>query len=81
MADLFRAKWTDAIHDEWIRTLLGDRPDLKPEQLERTRDLMNAQSAIALSPVTRASSHRSRCPTQTTVTSWPRPSEPERTRS
>ncbi|HEY8506572.1 MAG TPA: PIN domain-containing protein [Gemmataceae bacterium] len=42
LTDLFRAKWTDAIHDEWIRNVLKDRPDLRPEQLRRTRDLMNA---------------------------------------
>jgi len=41
LTDLFRAKWTDAIHDEWMRSVLKDRPDLKREQLERTRDLMN----------------------------------------
>jgi predicted nucleic acid-binding protein len=39
---LFRARWTDAIHDEWIRNLLEDRPDLSAAQLERTRKLMNA---------------------------------------
>lgn len=37
-----RAKWTDAIHEEWIRNVLQDRPDLNPEQPYRTRDLMNA---------------------------------------
>lgn len=42
MTDLFRARWTDQIHDEWIRNVLANRPDLKPEQLERTRALMNA---------------------------------------
>lgn len=42
LADLFRAKWTDAIHDEWIRAVLKSRPDLTAEQLERTRQLMNA---------------------------------------
>ncbi len=42
LTDLFRAKWTDAIHDEWMRSVLRDRPDLRREQLERTRDLMNA---------------------------------------
>lgn len=42
VTDLFRAKWTEAIHDEWIRNLLARRPDLKPEQLQRTRMLMNA---------------------------------------
>lgn len=42
VTDLYRAKWTDAIHDEWIRNVLKNRPDLKPEQLQRTRELMNA---------------------------------------
>jgi hypothetical protein len=42
LTDLFRARWTDRIHDEWIRTVLAQRPDLKPEDLERTRSLMNA---------------------------------------
>src|SRR5262249_9025488 len=42
LTDLFRAKWTNAIHDEWMRHVLADRPDLKREQIERTRDLMNA---------------------------------------
>jgi hypothetical protein len=42
MTDLFRARWTDQIHDEWIRNVLANRPDLRPEQLERTRQLMNA---------------------------------------
>jgi hypothetical protein len=43
LTDLFNAKWTDEIHDEWIRNVLADRPDLKPEQLERTRQLMNTR--------------------------------------
>jgi predicted nucleic acid-binding protein len=42
LTDLFRAKWTEAIHDEWMRNVLANRPDLKAEQLRRTRDLMNA---------------------------------------
>ncbi|MES9881867.1 MAG: PIN domain-containing protein [Sedimenticola sp.] len=37
---LFSAKWTDRIHDEWIRNLLESRPDLE-EKLSRTRELMN----------------------------------------
>lgn len=41
---LFRARWTDEIHEEWIRSLLAVRPDLGREQLERTRDLMNAHA-------------------------------------
>ena len=39
--NIFRARWTEHIHDEWIRNVLINRPDLKPEQLERTRKLMN----------------------------------------
>lgn len=38
---LYRAKWTEDIHEEWIRSVLADRADLKPEQLHRTRELMN----------------------------------------
>lgn len=41
VTDLFRAKWTDAIHEEWIRSVLAKRPDLGRKDLERTRDLMN----------------------------------------
>lgn len=42
ITDLFRAKWTDEIHDEWIRNVLKNRPDLTNERLQRTRDLMNS---------------------------------------
>jgi predicted nucleic acid-binding protein len=41
LTDLFRARWTDRIHDEWIGGLLKQRQDLSKAQLERTRDLMN----------------------------------------
>jgi len=41
LTDLFRARWSDMIHDEWIRNVLEQRPDLKREDLERTRSLMN----------------------------------------
>ncbi len=39
---LFRARWTEAIHNEWLRNLLENRLDLSTTQLERTRQLMNA---------------------------------------
>ncbi len=39
---LFRAKWTDKIHDEWISNLLQNRPDLDPEKLALTRSLMDS---------------------------------------
>lgn len=41
MTGLFRAKWTNHIHDEWITSLLRDRPDLTLAQLTRTRQLMD----------------------------------------
>lgn len=40
--DLFRARWTDQIHDEWIRNLQENNPGLDPVRLERTKQLMNA---------------------------------------
>jgi predicted nucleic acid-binding protein len=48
VADLYRAKWSDAVHEEWIGAVLLDRSDLTREELERTRDLMNAYARDAL---------------------------------
>lgn len=42
LTGLFRAKWTEEIHREWMRSVLKNRPDLRPEQLDRTRQAMNA---------------------------------------
>jgi hypothetical protein len=42
LLDLYRAKWTDKIHEEWIASLLRDRPDLTREKLRRTRELMDS---------------------------------------
>lgn len=42
LTDLFRARWTERIHDGWINGLLKERTDLTREQLERTRELMNS---------------------------------------
>ncbi len=42
LTDMFRARWTNDIHEEWIRNLLVNRTDLKREQLERTRGLMDS---------------------------------------
>jgi hypothetical protein len=41
LSDLFRAKWTDAIHEEWMRSVRKDYPDVTQAQVERIRDLMN----------------------------------------
>ena len=48
MTGLYRAKWTEEIHDEWMRNLLANRPDLKPEAVDRVRQLMNANVRDAL---------------------------------
>jgi predicted nucleic acid-binding protein len=48
LTDLYRARWSAAIHDEWIRSVLANRPDLTRSQLERTRDLMDAHARDAL---------------------------------
>lgn len=42
LTDRFRARWSNAIHDEWIRNLLKQRPELDPAALEKTRTLMNS---------------------------------------
>lgn len=43
LADIFQAKWTDQIHEEWIRNVLKNRQDIAKEQLERTKGLMNSK--------------------------------------
>jgi predicted nucleic acid-binding protein len=48
LLDLFRARWTEEIHTEWIRDVLVNRPDLRPEQLMRTKELMNVHARDSL---------------------------------
>lgn len=40
-AGLYHARWTETIHDEWMRNVLANRPDLDPAKLARTCRLMN----------------------------------------
>lgn len=40
--DVFRARWSNMIHEEWMRNLHERRPDIPADRIERTRDLMNA---------------------------------------
>jgi predicted nucleic acid-binding protein len=40
--DLICAKWTEQIHDEWIRNILKNRPDLNLAQFQKLKDLINA---------------------------------------
>ena len=41
-ADLVQAKWTNQILDEVFGNLARNRPDLDPQRLRRTRQLMNS---------------------------------------
>ena len=40
LTGLFAARWTDEIHQEWIRNLSKNRPELAGN-LSRTKELMN----------------------------------------
>ncbi len=46
--ELIRPKWSEQIHEEWMRNLLKDRPDLTRVQLERTRRLMDQHGGNCL---------------------------------
>jgi PIN domain len=46
--DVFRARWSSHVHNEWIEALLRNRPDLTATQLYRTRRLMNEHIDDAL---------------------------------
>lgn len=46
--DLFRPHWSAQVQDEWTRSVLRDRPDLSPAQVERTRRLMEEHAEAAL---------------------------------
>lgn len=39
--EVFQAHWTEIIHDEWIRNLLNNRPELTLKQLRHVANLMN----------------------------------------
>src|SRR5271170_5373088 len=48
LTGLFRARWSADVHEEWMRSLLKNRPDLTREKLERTRQLMDRATIDAL---------------------------------
>jgi len=45
---VFRARWSADVHEEWMSSLLANRPDLTREKLERTRQLMDKAAPDAL---------------------------------
>lgn len=48
LTGLYQPKWSNSIHDEWQRNLLANRPDITPEQVTRTRMLMEKALPDAL---------------------------------
>jgi hypothetical protein len=41
VTDLYHARWSDEIHEEWMRNVVKDHADISRTQVERIRDLMN----------------------------------------
>jgi hypothetical protein len=48
MTDLYKAKWTADIHREWMESILKNEPHRDRKALERTRDLMDANTRDCL---------------------------------
>ena len=46
--DLVRPKWTDQIHEEWMRNVLRNHVDISKEAVERVRQLMDAHAGDCL---------------------------------
>jgi len=42
VTDLYHARWTNDIHEEWMRNVVKDYADIPREQVERIRDLMDS---------------------------------------
>ena len=39
--DLYHARWSNDIHEEWMQNVVKDHADIPRKQVERIRDLMN----------------------------------------
>lgn len=48
VTDIYKARWSEDIHREWIENLLQNEPQRERAKLERTRDLMNFNVRDAL---------------------------------
>ena len=48
LTGVFRAHWSADVHEEWIRNLLKNRPDLTRAKLDRIRQLMDKALPDAL---------------------------------
>lgn len=47
-SSLYLPRWTERIHDEWMRNVIRNRPDLSPAALTRIRAAMDAHFPGAL---------------------------------
>ena len=47
ISGLVRAKWTEQIHQEWMSSLVADRPDIE-SRIQQTRRLMDVAIPDAL---------------------------------
>lgn len=45
---LFQARWSNAVHEEWMSAVLNTRTDITRQQVERIRNLMNENAADSL---------------------------------
>jgi len=45
---VFQARWSAHVHEEWIRALHRDRPDIPLERLTRVRALMDREAEDSL---------------------------------
>ena len=45
---LFRARWSNMVHEEWMAAVQRNFPDVTRERLEHTRDLMNLHAEDCL---------------------------------
>ena len=48
LADIYQAKWTNDIHEEWIRNVLKQRVDILRAQLDSVKEMMNECASDAL---------------------------------
>ncbi len=48
MTDLYRTRWSNDIHEEWIQSVQTRYPDFTRQQGEKIRDLMNAHAGDCL---------------------------------
>jgi len=48
LAGLYQARWSRHVHEEWIRAVLRDRPDLSSDRLHGAREAMDRHAVDAI---------------------------------